>query len=137
MQQWFSLLAAVFLLLTIFIFYLRLIASPQNGLFVEIDTRHLCLLLLLASASFLLTFAPMGLLSFALLVMLVTMILLGAYLRRNEYEDYDVKLPKTFFEPMNEAPETVNLYRLKAFFRSHPSNCCFNTRPQGVSVLCV
>lgn len=32
-QQWLSILAAVFLLWTIWIFYLKLIASPQNGLF--------------------------------------------------------------------------------------------------------
>lgn len=33
-QQWCSILAAVFLLLALFIFYLKLIASPQNGWFL-------------------------------------------------------------------------------------------------------
>ncbi len=47
------------------------------------------------------------------------MILVGAYLRRNEYEDYDIKLPKQIFSPLRTKPETFNLYRLNAFFKNH------------------
>jgi hypothetical protein len=35
-QQWCSIFAAIFLLIAIFVFYLKLIASPQNGLCVFI-----------------------------------------------------------------------------------------------------
>ncbi len=56
-------------------------------------------------------------LSLALLLMIVTMILVGAYLRRNEYEDYDIKLPNL----LPGAPETVNLYRLDGFLKDHQS----------------
>jgi hypothetical protein len=54
--------------------------------------------------------------------MLVTMILVGAYLRRNEYEDYDIKLPKDILYSLPGAPETVNFYRLDAFFKNHQGN---------------
>jgi hypothetical protein len=47
--------------------------------------------------------------------MIVTMILVGAYLRRNEYEDYDIKLSNL----LPGAPETVNLYRLDGFLKDH------------------
>jgi len=76
----------------------------------------------LASATILLTFAPMVCLSIVLLLMLVTMILVGAYLRRNEYEDYDIKLPKDILYSLPGAPETVNFYRLDAFFKNHQGN---------------
>ncbi|CAF0766158.1 unnamed protein product [Rotaria sordida] len=82
--------------------YLRLIASPQN-----------------ASATLLLALAPMALLTIALLLMIITMILVGAYLRRNEYEDYDMKLPKHIFPPLSILSETFNLYRLNAFFKNY------------------
>jgi hypothetical protein len=58
-------------------------------------------------------------LSLALLLMVITMILVGAYLRRNEYEDYDIKLPKDIHYSLSTVPETVNLYRLNAFFKNH------------------
>ena len=65
------------------------------------------------------TFAPVIFLSLALLLMVVTMILLSAYLRRNEYEDYDIELPNHIFHSLSNVPETFNLYRLKAFFKSY------------------
>ncbi len=49
------------------------------------------------------------------------MILVGAYLRRNEYEDYDIKLPRDIRYSLPTAPETVNLYRLNGFFKTHQS----------------
>lgn len=56
-------------------------------------------------------------LSLALILMLITMTLVGAYLRRNEYEDYDIKLSDMrVLLPM--APETLNLYRLNGFFEN-------------------
>jgi hypothetical protein len=69
----------------------------------------------------LLTFSPMGFLSLALLLMIITMILVGAYLRRNEYEDYDIKLPKDIRYSLSMGHETVNLYRLNGFFKNHQS----------------
>ncbi len=71
--------------------------------------------LLLASATILLTFAPMVFLSLVLLLMLVTMTLVGTHLRRNEYEDYDIRLPNS----LSGAPETVNLYRLNGFLKTY------------------
>jgi hypothetical protein len=47
------------------------------------------------------------------------MILVGSYLRRNEYEDYDIKLPKDIVDRLSMPTETVNLYRLNAFFQNH------------------
>jgi len=101
-QQWCSILAAVFLLITIFVLYLKLIAKPQNE-----------------NATLVLTYSPVVFLSLALLLMIVTMILLGAYLRRNEYEDYDIRLPKDVLYSLPMIPETVNLYRLNAVFKNH------------------
>jgi hypothetical protein len=47
------------------------------------------------------------------------MILVGAYLRRNEYEDYDIRLPKDIHYSLPMAPPTFNLYRLNGFFQNH------------------
>lgn len=47
------------------------------------------------------------------------MILVGAFLRHNEYEDYDIKLPKHIFQFLPMVPDTFNLYRLNAFFKNH------------------
>jgi hypothetical protein len=68
-----------------------------------------------------LSFAPVVHLGLALLLMVITMILVGAYLRRNEYEDYDIKLPRDIRYSLPTAPETVNLYRLNGFFKTHQS----------------
>jgi hypothetical protein len=51
--------------------------------------------------------------------MVTTMILVGAYLRRNEYEDYDIKLPKDTLYSLSTVPDTVNLYRLNGIFEKH------------------
>ncbi|CAF1971525.1 unnamed protein product [Rotaria magnacalcarata] len=113
-QQWCCILAAIFLFLAVLILYLNLIASPQNE-----------------SATLLLTFAPMVLISLALILMVITMILLGAYLRRNEYEDYDIKLAGNISHSLPMAPETFNLYRLDAFFKIHKNP---DLRRQAVSI---
>lgn len=63
----------------------------------------------------------MGLLTLALLSMMIIMILIGAFLRRNEYEDFDIRLPQNLLQPSHLAPATVNLYRLQSFFRHYPS----------------
>ncbi len=47
------------------------------------------------------------------------MILVGAYLRRNEYEDYDIKLPKETLYLLSTVPDTVNLYRLNGIFQNY------------------
>ena len=73
-----------------------------------------------ASATFLLTFVPMVFLTLALILMLITMILVGSYLRRNEYEDYDIKLPNDIRRTLTKPPDTFNLYRLEDVFQKHP-----------------
>lgn len=55
-----------------------------------------------------------------MILMLITMILLGGYLRRNEYEDYDIKFPNDLRESLSNSPETFNLYRLKGYFQNYP-----------------
>ncbi|CAF0892986.1 unnamed protein product [Didymodactylos carnosus] len=92
--QWCCILAALYLILGILVLYLKLIAAPQN-----------------ASAAFLLGFVPVSLIFIALLFMLTTLILVGAYLRRDEYEDYDVILSSI------PAEESVNYYRLTQYFK--------------------
>lgn len=78
-------------------------------------------LLILESAKLLLTFAPVVCLALALIAMVLTMIILGSYLRRNQYEEFDIRLPSDNFASLPNAPPTVNLYRLKAFFQNYKS----------------
>ena len=72
-------------------------------------------------------------LNLALLLMITTMILLAAYLRRYQYEEYDIKLPKDLFESSAVVSDTWNYYRLNLFFRTHPSNSsiiCFKNNSE-------
>ena len=75
----------------------------------------------LASAAVLLTYSPLIFLTVALLGILLVLILIGASLRRNQYEDFDVRLPVELLRPAEFAPETVNFYRLNSFFDRYPS----------------
>ncbi|CAF1147257.1 unnamed protein product [Adineta ricciae] len=102
-QQWCSILAAVFLCLAIFTLYLRIITTAENAIAARI-----------------LIFVPVIALSLALILMIVTMVLVGAFLRRHEYEEYDVKLPKEVLRGVRIEPEMVNYYRLNAFFKNNP-----------------
>lgn len=120
-QQWCSIFAAICLLFAIIILYLKLIASPQNGREGKKFISSLMIVLFSASARFLLTFAPLLFLGLALILMLITMILVGVYLRRNQYEDYDIKLPDDIRRTLTKPPDTFNLYRLKGFFQNYPS----------------
>ncbi|CAF1202804.1 unnamed protein product [Adineta steineri] len=113
-QQCCTILAAICLLIAIFVFYLKIIASPQNAIAARI-----------------LIFTPMILLSLALVLMFTTIILLGAYLRRNEYEDYDIKLPKEILHRLPMQPESFNLYRLKTFLKTQED---LSLRRQAISV---
>ena len=117
-QQGCCILAGTFLFIAILVSYLKLIAAPENSLFL-FSYKSEFILLYLGSARLFLTFAPIVLLSLVLLLMVITMILVGAYLRRNEYEDYDIKLPKQIRYSLRTKPETVNLYRLNALFKNH------------------
>jgi hypothetical protein len=90
------------------------------------------LLSFLATARFLLTFSPLIYLSLALLSMIMTMILLTAYLRRNEYEDFDIKLPNELLQPQAKSPDTVNLYRLQTFFHHQKSKTTLLTTDQSI-----
>ena len=65
------------------------------------------------------SFAPVVHLGLALIFMIITMILVGTYLRRNEYEDYDIKLPKEMLHLLSTVPDTVNLYRLNGIFQNY------------------
>ncbi|CAF0893211.1 unnamed protein product [Didymodactylos carnosus] len=92
--QWCCILAAIFMILGLLLLYLKLIAIPQHDML-----------------AFLLNFTPILFIFFSILFMLTTLILIGAYLRRDEYEDYDVVLSSIL------TGESVNLYRLKQYFQ--------------------
>jgi len=73
--QWLTVLAAVCLVLGLFLLYLKTITSPQND-----------------SAVFVLSFGPFICFVLTLLLMVTGLILLGAYLRRDTYEDFNFPL---------------------------------------------
>jgi len=73
--QWLTVLAAVFLILGLVLVYLKIIITGQND-----------------SANMVLSFGPFGCFLLTLLLMVTTLILLGAYLRRDTYEDYSFPL---------------------------------------------
>jgi len=73
--QWLTILAAVCLILGLLLLYLKIIAESQNG-----------------SGAFVLNFGPVIFFVLALLLMITTLILIGAYLRRDTYEDYTFPL---------------------------------------------
>lgn len=64
--------------------------------------------------------------SLALILMITIMILVAAYLRNNEYEDYDIRLSKNISYSLPKSPETFNLYRLNAVFKNHKGCNCLN-----------
>lgn len=53
--------------------------------------------------------------------MILIMILVGIYLRRNQYDDYDIRLPKNIQSSLPNPPYTVNLYRLQNYFKNYKS----------------
>jgi len=73
--QWLTVLAAICLVLGLLILYFKLITSPQND-----------------SAIFVLSYGPFICFLLTLLLMVTGLILLGAYLRRDTYEDYSFPL---------------------------------------------
>ncbi|CAF1117000.1 unnamed protein product [Adineta ricciae] len=85
--QWLAVLAAVFIVLGLVLLYLKAIAQPLNE-----------------SAVVLLSYAPVACFFLALLLMATTLILIGAFLRRDTYEDYSFPLKtvlNTSTVPMN------------------------------------
>lgn len=73
--QWLTVFAAILLVLGLLLLYLKTIATPQN------DTAVLIL-----------GFGPFICFLLALLFMITTLILVGAYFRRDTYEDYTFPL---------------------------------------------
>jgi len=73
--QWLTVLAAICLVIGLLILYLRTIATPENE-----------------SAGFVLNFGPFICFALTLVLMVTGLILLGAYLRRDTYEDYTFPL---------------------------------------------
>ncbi|UJR23882.1 hypothetical protein I4U23_026854 [Adineta vaga] len=92
-QQWCSIFAGIFLFIAICTLYLRVITTSGNAIAARI-----------------VIFVPVISLSLALILMVVTMILLGSYLRRYGYEEYDIKLSKEILGGVRIEPETVNYY---------------------------
>jgi hypothetical protein len=83
--QWLTILAVVFLVIGLLILYLKTIASPQND-----------------SATLVLSFGPFICFLLTLLLMATTLIVLGAYLRRDTYEDYTFPLTTVSNDTINQ-----------------------------------
>jgi len=96
--QWLTVLAAVFLILGLLLLYLKSITSPEN-----------------TSASFVLGYGPFICFLLALLLMVTGLILLGAYLRRDTYEDYSFPLQSLHD---NQVHDTYNLHALRNYAKS-------------------
>lgn len=94
--QWLTVLAAVFLILGLLLLYLKTIASPQND-----------------SALIVLGYGPFICFLLALLLMSTGLILLGAYLRRDTYEDFS--FPLESISNVTKRLESFDLHSLRNF----------------------
>ncbi|CAF0893229.1 unnamed protein product [Didymodactylos carnosus] len=101
--QWLTILAAIVLIIGLLLLYMKLIATPQNE-----------------SAAFLLGFAPFLFILMAFLFMLTTLILLGSYLRRDSYEEFQFPLNTIDNNSTNTQNRlSFNLHGLKNYIRRH------------------
>ncbi|CAF1681970.1 unnamed protein product [Adineta ricciae] len=94
--QWLTVLTAIFLVVGLLLIYLRTIARPQNE-----------------SANLIFSFGPFICFLLAFLLMITTLILVGAYLRRDTYEDYTFPL-KTVAN-VTGRPQAFDLHSLRNF----------------------
>ncbi|CAF0839522.1 unnamed protein product [Rotaria sordida] len=99
-SQWLTILAAVFLILGLLLLYLKTIASPQND-----------------SALFVLTYGPYICFLLTLLLMITGLILIGAYLRRDTYEDYS--FPLDSISNNTQDRQSYDLHSLRNYAKYH------------------
>ncbi|CAF3442594.1 unnamed protein product [Rotaria sp. Silwood1] len=100
--QWLTVLAAIFLVLGLLSLYLKTITSPQND-----------------SAVLVLSFGPFICFLLALLLMSTALILVGAYLRRDTYEDYTFPL-QTVQKDANDM-QGFDLHSLRNYAKRYES----------------
>jgi len=100
--QWLTVLAAIFLILGLLILYLKTIAKPENN-----------------SAQLVLGFGPFVCFVLTLLLMVTTLILLGAYLRRDTYEDFTFPLTTVTNDTVN--PHGFELFSLRNYAKHYAS----------------
>jgi len=100
--QWLTILAAIFLISGLLILYLKTIATPQNN-----------------GAILVLSFGPFICFVLTLLLMVTTLILLGAYLRRDTYEDYTFPLSAVSNDTVNQPG--FELFSLRNYAKHYAS----------------
>ncbi|CAF1267233.1 unnamed protein product [Adineta steineri] len=100
--QWLTILSAVFLVFGLLLLYLKTITSPQNE-----------------SANLVLSFGPFVCFILVLLLMVTTLIVVGAYLRRDTYEDYT--FPLTTVSNNTQHLQGFDLHSLRNYAKFHQS----------------
>ncbi|CAF0760193.1 unnamed protein product [Rotaria sp. Silwood1] len=98
--QWLTILAAIFLILGLLLLYLKTIASPQND-----------------SALLVLSYGPFICFLLTLILMITGLILVGAYLRRDTYEDYSFPLESITND--SRALQNFDLHSLRNYAKHH------------------
>jgi len=100
--QWLTFLAAIFLILGLLLLYLKTITTAQND-----------------SAIMVLSFGPFICFVLALLLMVTTLVLVGAYLRRDTYEDFTFPLDTVSNDTAHL--QGFDLYSLRNYAKHHAS----------------
>jgi len=100
--QWLTVLAAIFLIFGLLILYLKTITTPQNN-----------------GAVLVLSYGPLICFVLTLLLMVTTLILLGAYLRRDTYEDYTFPLSAVSNDTVNQPG--FELFSLRNYAKHYAS----------------
>ncbi|CAF3756868.1 unnamed protein product [Rotaria magnacalcarata] len=114
--QWLTVIAAIFLVLGLVLLYLKVIASPQNGL-----------------ALLVLGYGPFVCFLLALLLMTTGLILICAYFRRDAYEDYSFPLKSI---PIAEKEgKTFDLHSLRTYAKYHESTLNYESYVEAVKEL--
>ncbi|CAF1155841.1 unnamed protein product [Adineta steineri] len=98
--QWLTVSAAIFLIIGILLLYLNNIAQPQNE-----------------SAVLLVRYAPFICFLSALLLLATGLILFGAFLRRDTYEDFSFPL-----QSLKNDMQSYDLHSLRNYAKSHEEN---------------
>lgn len=100
--QWLTVLATVFIVLGLLLVYLKIISSAENG-----------------TADLILSFGPFICFLFSLLLLSTGLILLGAYLRRDNYEDYS--FPLRSMSNDSHPMQSFDLYSLRNYGKYYQS----------------
>ncbi|UJR24920.1 hypothetical protein I4U23_006284 [Adineta vaga] len=109
--QWLTVIAAIFLILGLLLLYLKTIAQPLNE-----------------SAVLLLSYAPFVCFLLALVSMATSLILIGAFLRRDSYEDYSFPLKSVSNNSI--APLNFDLHSLRNYAKFYEKSF---TRDQHIA----